>query len=59
MTTAQLHHPYAPTRVEVHGESDEDMMAVSRELAVRYNPNPAAWSLAEASGSVDGYLSRL
>ena len=58
-TTAQLHHPYAPTRVELCGESEEDMIAVSHELAVRYNPNPAAWSLAGASGSVEGYLKAL
>ena len=58
-TTAQLHHPYAPTRVEVCGESEEDMIAVGRELAVRYNPTPAAWSLAGASGSVEDYLKAL
>lgn len=58
-TTAQLHHPYAPTRVELCAESEEDMIAVSRELAVRYNPNPAAWSLAGVSGSVEGYLEAL
>jgi hypothetical protein len=58
-TTAQLHHPYAPTRVEVCGESEEDMIAVGRELAVRYNPTPTAWSLADASGSIEDYLNTL
>ncbi len=55
----QLHHPYAPARLELSGESEEQMIAAGRELSVRYDPTPIAWSLAQASGSVDGYLSAL
>ena len=57
--SAQLHHPYAPMRLELSGESEEQMIAVGRELSVRYDPTPAAWSIARASGSVEGYLSAL
>ena len=58
-TTAQLHHPYAPTRVELCGESEDDMIAVGGELSVRYAPIPPAWSIANASGSVASYLKAL
>lgn len=58
-TTAQLHHPYTPTRVELCGESEEDLIAMGHELAVRYNPTPAAWSIARVSGSVEGYIESL
>ena len=57
--SAQLHHPYAPMRLELSGESEEQMIAVGRELSVRYDPTPAAWSIARASGSVEEYLSAL
>ena len=57
--SAQPHHPYAPMRLELSGESEEQMIAVGRELSIRYDPTPAAWSVARASGSVDGYLSVL
>ena len=57
--SAQPHHPYAPMRLELSGESEEQMIAVGRELSVRYDPTPAAWSIARASGSVDGYLNVL
>ena len=46
--SAQLHHPYAPMRAELSGESEEQMIAVGRELSVRYDPTPAAWSIARA-----------
>ena len=55
----QLHHPYAPARLELSGESEEQMIAAGRELSVRYDSTPVAWSIARASGSVDGYLSAL
>lgn len=57
--SAQPHHPYAPARLELSGESEEQMIAAGRELSVRYDSTPVAWSIARASGSVDGYLSSL
>ena len=52
-------HPYAPLRLQLSAESEEQMIAGGRELSVRYDPTPAAWSIARASGSVEGYLSAL
>ena len=54
--TRQIHHPYAPMRLEVSGQSEEQMVAVARELSVHYDQTPPAWSLATVSGSVEGYL---
>ena len=57
--SAQLHHPYAPARLELSGESEEQLVVAGHELSVRYNPAPVAWSLAHASGSVGDYLNSL
>lgn len=58
-TSPQHHHPYAAARLELRGESEEQLTAAAHKLGVRYNPTPAAWSIAIASGSVEGYLSAL
>ena len=57
--SAQPHHPYAPMRIELSAESEEHLIAVGREMSVRYDPIPAAWAIAQASGSVGRYLSAL
>ena len=57
--SSQPHHPYAPTRLELSGESEEQLVAAGRQLSVRYEPTPVAWSIAQASGSVGSYLEAL
>ena len=57
--SAQIHHPYAPMRLEISGESEEQLIAAGSELSVCYDPNPAAWAIAQASGTVEGYLEAL
>ena len=52
-------HPYAPLRIEISTESEEQMVAMGRELSVGYSPTPAAWSIARASGSIERYLKTL
>ena len=56
---AQSHHPYAPTRIELSGESEEQLAAAGCDLSVHYTSTPAAWSIAQASGSVDDYIKTL
>lgn len=55
----QRHHPYAATRLELSGESEEQIVELARELSVRYDRTPVAWSIARASGSIDSYLDAL
>lgn len=55
----QLHHPYAPMRLVLSAESEEQMSAVGRALSVRYDPTPAAWSIAIASATVEDYIRAL
>ena len=55
----QRHHPYAATRLELSGESEEHMIALARELSIRYDRTPVAWSIARSSGSIDSYLDAL
>lgn len=57
--SAQLQHPYAPARLELTGESEGHLVAAGQELSVRYDPAPAAWSIAQASGSIESYLHAL
>ena len=57
--SAQPHHPFAPMRIELSAESEQQLITVGREMSVRYDPTPAAWAMAQASGSVARYLSAL
>ena len=49
-------HPYAPLRLELSGESEEQMIAAGCELSVHYDPTPVAWSIANTTGSVEDLL---
>ena len=58
--TKQDHlNPYAASRVEVVGDSHDRIAAAAATLGIGYQQVPAAWALAEASGSLDRYLTNL
>ena len=57
--TDQAHHPFAPKRVEVCGDTEEQLSALASELSLRFDSTPAAWSMACTAGSVGGYLESL
>ena len=59
-TSPQAHmNPYAPTRIEVAAESTEGLSRVAAALSLRWEPAPAAETLALVSGSVAGYVASL
>jgi hypothetical protein len=58
--TKQQHlNPYAASRVEVVSDSQDNIAAVAAGIGIECRPSPAAWALAQASGSIDEYLKGL
>jgi hypothetical protein len=52
-------HKYAPTLIEVTANSHEALGAVAAALNIRHETQPAAWRLANMSGSITEYLASL
>jgi hypothetical protein len=51
--------PYAPSVLEVAADSYDALADAADRLHVSIRPEPAAWSIAAAMGSVGGYLASL
>jgi hypothetical protein len=52
-------HMYAPTLIEVTANSYDTLAAVADKLNIRCDPQPPAWGLAVACGSLGDYLASL
>jgi hypothetical protein len=51
--------PFAPSRIEFEGESNEVLHHLAEELRIPYMPIPPSWAVAKVSGSLLEYLESL
>ena len=59
ISSQRSRNPYAPTRIEVEGDSEEDLRGFAAELQIAYLDTPTAWVMVDFSGSLGDYVKTL